>query len=236
MKTGAIVPAAGRGERAGLGFNKVLASLCGEPVIAHTLRALQSCPDVDAVVLVAQSADADDLRKIVSDGSFEKVAAIVPGGHRRQDSVALGLAALDPDIDIVLIHDAARPLVTPELLSESVRVCRATGSAIAAMPASDTIKRADDAQGVVKTLQRRGLWIIQTPQTFRRDLVQRAYDLGGPGPAVPDDAYLVELLGEPVRLIEGSRFNLKITVAEDLVVAEALLAVLRTASPRGVVS
>ena len=234
MTTRAIVPAAGRGDRAGFGFNKILAPLGGETVVAHTLRALERCPEVDSVVVVARPEDADALNEVVAKGSFEKVHDIVPGGDRRQDSVALGLAALDPQTEIVLIHDAARPLVTPELLSESVRVCQATGSAVAAVPASDTIKRADDARRVVKTLERRGLWAIQTPQTFRRDLVQRAYELGGSGPTVPDDAYLVELLGEPVHLIEGSRFNVKITVAEDLVVAEALLAVLSAPSTGGV--
>jgi len=233
LKAAAVVPAAGRGERAGLGFNKIFASLRGEPVIAHTLRALERCADIASVILVAQPADADALRELTAGGSFEKVHNIVFGGPRRQDSVACGLAALDADTQIVLIHDAARPLVTTELLSESIRSCKAMGSAVAAVPVSDTIKQADQSQRVVKTLERRGLWSVQTPQTFHRDLIQRAYEEGGAGPTVPDDAYLVELLGEPVHLIDGSRLNIKITVAEDLLIAEALLAFMQasTGSP-----
>lgn len=227
----AVVPAAGRGDRAGLGFNKILAPLRGEPVVAHALRALQRCPEVDGVVLVAQAEDAEALQEVTTEGSFSKVCGIVPGGPRRQDSVALGLAALDSGVETVLIHDAARPLVTSDLLTESVRVCRIHGSAVAAVPVSDTIKRAAASRHVLETLEREGLWAVQTPQTFRYDLVKRAYDLGGSGPTVPDDAFLVELLGEPVHLIEGSRFNLKVTVAEDLVVVEALMGLLDGLDP-----
>lgn len=229
MKVAAVVPAAGRGERAGLGFNKIFASLRGEPVITHTLRALENCADISSVVLVAQPADADALEELTA-GSFEKVHNIVLGGPRRQDSVARGLAAVDADARVILIHDAARPLVTPELLSKSIRVCRAMGSAVAAVPVSDTIKQADQSRRVVKTLERRGLWSIQTPQTFQRDLIQRAYERGGTGPTVSDDAYLVELVGEPVHLIYGSRLNIKITVAEDLLIAEALLAFMQASA------
>jgi 2-C-methyl-D-erythritol 4-phosphate cytidylyltransferase len=225
LRTAAIVAAAGRGQRAELGFNKIFAPLLGEPVIAHALRALERCDEVGAVVVVTQEGDIAALREVVERGAFGKVCDIVAGGPRRQDSIALGLAALSPDTQIVIIHDAARPLVSPELLSESVRVCEAYGSAVAAVPVSDTVKRAGASRDVVKTLEREGLWAVQTPQTFRYELIKRAYDLGAAGPTVSDDAYLVELLGERVHLIEGSRHNLKITVPDDLALAEALLAV-----------
>ena len=146
------------------------------------------------------------------------------GGQRRQDSVANGLVALDPDTRIVAVHDGARPCITADLISETIRSAKRTGSGVAASRVIDTIKFVERGAIVDHTLDRDKLWAVQTPQTFKVELLRKAYaKVAEKGVTVTDEAAAMELLGEPVRLVEWPRSNPKITTAEDLTVAAALL-------------
>lgn len=217
---GAIIVAAGRGLRMG-GVDKLFVPLCGRPLLAHTLAPFQACQRVDRIVLVLAPENQERGRQLVIDHGFHKVAAICPGGPRRQDSVRLGLEALG-EAQWVLVHDGARPLLSGELIEQTLEAARETGAAVPALPLVDTIKQAGSDGSVVRTLDRSGLWTVQTPQAFRYDLLRRAHDQLTAD--VTDDSTLVEALGITVRLLAGSRLNLKVTTAEDLRVVEGILA------------
>ena len=212
--------AAGRGERLGMP-RKALLTLAGRPMLAWSLAALERAETIGAVVVVAGAHIEDDVARLVRDGDFAKVAAIVPGGERRQDSVAAGLAALSPGIAIVAIHDAARPLAEPELFDRCVLAAAESGAAIAAAPVADTLKRVAD--GVIReTVDRTALWAAQTPQAFQLDLLRRAMAACGDR-QVTDDALLCEAVGVPVTVVPSTAANLKVTHDEDIAIAEALL-------------
>ena len=225
---GGIIVAAGASTRMG-GVDKIFVELGGRPLIEHSIDVFEGCPAVASIVLVvAQGQSLWDAARLVDQRpQWRKVRAIRPGGPRRQDSVALGLAALPP-CEWVVVHDGARPLVTPELITSGVEAASSTGAAIAAVPAKDTIKVVDDAQQVASTPDRSGLWLVQTPQVFRRDLLERAHREVQED--VTDDAAMVERLDVSVRVFMGSYANIKVTTLEDLAVAEALLATPRDAS------
>jgi 2-C-methyl-D-erythritol 4-phosphate cytidylyltransferase len=216
---GAVVVAAGRSVRMG-GLDKLFAPLGGRPLLAHTLAAFQSCPAVDRVVLILA---ADNLARglaLAEEEGLNKVRTVCLGGRRRQESVWEGLEALGPCAWVV-VHDGARPLVTPQLIAEGLAAARETGAAVCAVPSPDTVKRVDEQGQVLRTLDRRRLWLIQTPQVFRYDILREAHQRSR-RPAT-DDAALVERLGHPVRVYRGSPRNLKVTTAEDLALAGALL-------------
>ncbi len=222
--TSAIVVAAGRSERMGASTDKAFLSLGPRPVLAYALMAFEACSDIDQIVLVVRREQLDAARSVVKMFGIAKIRAIVAGGARRQDSVCNGIEALDPETRIVAVHDGARPLVTPDLISETVRCARRGGCGVAACRIVDTVKHVERGTTVDHTLDRSKLWAVQTPQTFRIDLLQRAYaKLAADRKTVTDEAAAVELLGEPVRLVEWSKPNIKITVAEDLTVAAAIL-------------
>lgn len=215
-----IVVAAGRSERMG-GIDKVFAQLMGRPLVAWTLRAFKACDAIDGVVLVAAPQSVPNTLAFVREWKFENVTAVVPGGATRQDSVRAGLEATD-GAALVVVHDAARPLVTPEIIAEGVALARERGAALCAAPARDTVKDVDRTTKTVRaTIDRGSAWLAQTPQVFDRDLLLRAHAHAN-GTAT-DDASLVEALGEPVAVYEGPAWNIKITEPDDLVVAEALL-------------
>jgi 2-C-methyl-D-erythritol 4-phosphate cytidylyltransferase/2-C-methyl-D-erythritol 2,4-cyclodiphosphate synthase len=216
----AVVVAAGRGERLGVP-EKVLVPLAGRPMIAWSLEALERAATVGSVVVVAGAHTREAIIRLVRDEEFAKVHAVVAGGERRQDSVAAGLAALPGDVEIVVIHDGARPLAEPALFDTCVRTAAEAGAAIAATPVADTLKRV--AEGVVTaTVDRTGLWAAQTPQAFRLSALRRAMDVSA-GATVTDEALLCEADGVPVRIVPASAANLKVTRAKDIAVAEALL-------------
>lgn len=217
----ALIPAAGRGERFGNGTGKIFFPVAGRPLLAHTLSAFQACEDVTEIILVVREPDmalAEEMRQIVP-----KLATVVEGGDERTESVRRGLRHAGGDI--VAIHDGARPLVTPEIISRTVATAVSHGAAVAAVPMIDTVKEAGENDIVVRTLDRSRLWQIQTPQTFRADLLRRAYESAeAEGITATDDAALVERLGVPVKLVMGSYENIKVTRPEDLAVVEARLA------------
>jgi len=217
---GAIIAAAGRGRRFGEG-DKLFAPLAGRPLIAHTLMAFEVCRAVDTVVLVLAEENLERGRGLVASAGFDKVAAICPGGSRRQDSVRMGLETL-PECRWLVVHDGARPLVTAALIEAGLAAAAETGAATAAVPLADTLKEAGEDGLVRRTLDRRNLWAAQTPQVFEYELLREAHRLAKDD--ATDDAALVEALGRQVKVFPGSPRNLKVTTAADLALAQALVA------------
>jgi len=203
------------------GADKLFTEVAGQPLLAHAIAPFQECASIERIVLVMASLNLKRGRDLVERYGFTKATALVKGGERRQDSVRLGLEALG-GCDYVAVHDGARPLVTPELIARGLEAARETGAAAPALPIADTVKEAGPNGIVLRTLDRSRLWAVQTPQVFRYDLLLRAHrEITAD---VTDDAAMVEALGEPVRLFEGSRANIKVTTVEDLTLIEALTA------------
>lgn len=228
-RTAAIVPAAGRGERLGPGAPKALRLLGGAPLLVHAVRALNTSHALGLIVLAVPADQIDDVRVVLDELDLAVEIVIVAGGDTRQESVWLALHALPEHIDVVLVHDAARPLVPAELIAAVATAVHAGNPAVVpGMPVADTIKRVDDAGQVVITVDRDSLRAIQTPQGFNRRLLESAH-AAFDGGAVTDDAGLVELAGERVLVIPGHEEAFKVTRPIDLVLAEALLARRRTA-------
>jgi 2-C-methyl-D-erythritol 4-phosphate cytidylyltransferase len=219
VNVGAVIVAAGRGRRMA-GVDKLLAPLAGRPLLVHTLAAFQECEAVQRVVLVMAADRLEEGRELVRAHGFDKVAAVCAGGERRQDSVRAGLEALGP-CEWVAVHDGARPLVTARLIEEGLAAARETGAAICAVPVSDTIKEVTASGEVERTVERKGLWLVQTPQVFRYDLLLEAHRAARI--EATDDAALVEAMGGRVRVYMGSPRNIKVTTPEDLALAEALV-------------
>lgn len=218
----ALIPAAGRGERLGKGVNKCFAPVAGKPILAHTISVFESCEEIGEIVLVVGKGELQAASDLVSRFACNKVSAIVHGGAHRQDSVGAGLEKITTPI--VAIHDGARPLVTNKIVTDSIAAAKRAGACIAAVPVIDTIKSASPEGIVSGTLDRRNLYAVQTPQTFRTDLIRRAYDSAfAEGYYATDDAALVERMGEEVAIVAGSHDNIKITTPSDLEFAEMKL-------------
>lgn len=205
---------------------KQFLALGGQPIILHSLRILQSSPIIDEIILAVPQSEVEYcLTKIVTMHHFTKVTKIVPGGQERQDSVRHALEEVHKDVDVVLVHDAARPFLTEHMVEEVVNVARAKGAAIIALPIKDTVKQVGADHVIERTVDRRPLWLAQTPQAFRRDWLLAAHRKAhGEGVHATDDAYLVEWCGHPVSVVEGSGENIKVTRPEDMIIAEAILA------------
>ncbi len=223
MSTYAVVlPAAGRSTRFGeTDRKKPFVDLAGRPVWSRALEPFLARPDVVQTVVCVSPYElawfADEYGDLVERFRID----VVPGGEERFDTVALGLERIREEIDFVAVHDAARPLVTPELVDTVFRAAAETGAAIPGVPATSTLKRTNGDQ-IVETVDRSEIVLAQTPQVFGRDLLQRAYANRGTTSAT-DDAQLVERLGHPVRVVLGSPSNFKITTRDDLRIAESLL-------------
>lgn len=224
----AVVVAAGRGSRMHSETQKQFLKLGDYPVLYYSLKCLEESDLVQSVVLVvSQDMLAYCREEIAGRHGFRKIAAFVPGGKERYDSVYAGLCAC-PDCDFVMIHDGARPFLTQEILKNSLEAVKQTGAAVTAVPVKDTIKLSDDNGLVKETPDRSRLWIVQTPQTFRYDLIRSAYDSfrEKEKTGVTDDAMVVEQeTGAKVMLSQGSYENIKITTPEDLYIAEAFLTI-----------
>lgn len=223
VRVGVVIPAAGTGQRMG-SRPKAFLQLAGQPLLRRTLAPfLEDARIVRIVVALGPEALAD---------TPEWLAALAPrvlrvrGGAERVDSVCLAVAALDEDIDVVLVHDAARPLVTPAVIERTIGAAAAGRCAIAAVPATDTVQEVDAASRIVRTPDRRRLWLAQTPQAFPREILAAACARAArEGFQATDDAALVAHYGSAVHVVEGDPHNFKITVPADLAMAEALLAV-----------
>jgi 2-C-methyl-D-erythritol 4-phosphate cytidylyltransferase len=225
---GVILVAAGRGVRAGEGGErKQYRPIAGVRMLLRALRPFTSHPRIGPIVVVLPPDDAASppewLRPLLSER-----LTVVSGGEERQQSVANGLARLTPDVGIVLVHDAARPFVDAELIDRVLAVAGLGAAAIPAVPLPDTIKETDTAGLVVRTLARERLVAVQTPQAFPRQMLETAHQRArsDASPAATDDATLCERLGYPVRVVAGSLRNLKVTTADDFVIADALAAAL----------
>lgn len=214
-----IVPSAGQGTRMGEAVPKQYLDLGGVPVLVQTLRALAAHPDVRQAVIVASPDAVAEAHAALRAAPTTLDVKVVAGGATRRASVQNGLAALDASARIVLVHDAVRPFVSLRMLDDVIRTARTYGAAVPAVPVADTLRRAaDDTFG--ETVDRSGVYAVQTPQGFRRDLLERAfYEIADDA---TDDAALVAALGHPVRLVLGDRRNLKLTTPDDLALARAL--------------
>lgn len=215
----AIIVAAGTSRRMN-GVNKIFTMVNGKPLISYSVAAFEASPLIDSIVLVLH-ADALELGEAMKRKfGWRKITAIVAGGERRQDSVKNGLAKAQSRW--VMVHDGARPCVDGDTIARGLEAAQETGAAIAAMPAKDTVKRVSVKNTVERTLDRSKLWLVQTPQVFKRDVIMRAYKNAKAD--VTDDAMLVEQSGVKVKVFQGSDLNTKVTTMGDLMIIEAILA------------
>lgn len=205
-----------------MGFDKLFALVSGKPVIAHTIAAFENTKCVDEIILVGRADSLGELRKVI--GQPTKVKQIVAGGAERSDSVRAGLDHADPKSDFVAVHDAARPMITPEKITRVFEAARTNSAATLAEPINDTLKRADADLAVTGWVDRNGVYAMQTPQVFEKQLLQEAYDLVARKKiSVTDEVSAVELLGRKITLVPNHDFNFKITYPRDLPLAEFVL-------------
>ena len=220
----AIIVAAGKSERMGAGTDKAFLNLGPKPVLAWSLLAFERCTDVDQIVVVVRKDQLVATKALVRMFGISKVRSVVAGGAKRQDSVLNGLKEVDADARIVVVHDGARPCVKPETIAETVKVAKRTGAAVVGCHIWDTVKYVEKGTMVTRTEDRAKLWAVQTPQAFSASLIRRAYaEVVKRKADVTDDASAVELLGEPVKIVETNAPNLKITTVEDLQLAAAVV-------------
>ncbi|MEU3713368.1 2-C-methyl-D-erythritol 4-phosphate cytidylyltransferase [Streptomyces catenulae] len=231
IRTAAVIPAAGRGVRLGPGAPKALRTLGGTPMLVHAVRAMAASRAVSLVVVVAPPDGAPEVRALLDEHSFGRAELlVVPGGETRQESVRRGLDALPDDVDVVLVHDAARPLVPVDTVDAVIAAVRSGAPAVVpALPLADTVKRVEprpkgEAEPVTGTPERALLRAVQTPQGFDRETLLKAHDTVVEGEGATDDAGLVERLGAPVVVVPGHEEAFKVTRPLDLVLAEAVLA------------
>lgn len=217
----AIIAAGGQGRR--LGCEKQFLKLGDRPLLVWTLQAFEKAATVNQIVVAVNSERKDELKRLVRLYNLRKVSKVVEGGLTRQNSVSNGLKALPQMCQVVIVHDGARPFVKPELINKAVEAQKGKEGVVVGVPVVDTVKEVEKEK-VVKTLNRQQLWQVQTPQVFPFKVIQEAYKkaeaLGWQG---IDDAALVERLGYPVKIVEGSFENIKVTNPVDLVLAEALI-------------
>lgn len=220
----AIVPSAGAGRRFGGRTGKPLVRLCGAPMLIHALRALQRSPLIRWIIVVTVPGDQARVRALLRRHRISKALPPCRGGSSRAASVARGAACLPKAAQWVLIHDGARPCLSPALIRRCVVAARRYGAAACGLPATLTVKAVDRTRRVRKTLEREALWFVQTPQAFRREWLLRACARGrGRLAQFPDDAALVESAGYPVRMVPGDPLNIKVTTRDDLILADAIL-------------
>lgn len=225
MHVNVVIVAAGKGTRLQSELPKPFLSVAGKPILVHTLRRFVPIEAVRRiVVVVAAEREALCQEVLHTHGPWPQPMTVVHGGAERQDSVRNGLAALEPQCEIVVIHDAARPFISVEAIQCSINAAAEVGSAVVATPVRDTIKRADAQHTIRETVSRHNLWLAQTPQTFQVEVIRAAHrwaqqrDIAG-----TDDATLVEQMGRPVRIVPGGALNFKITTPDDLALAQAVL-------------
>lgn len=231
----AIVPAAGSGTRMGLATPKQFLPLAGVPVLLRTLSAVASHPDIVEVCLAVAGGEVGRARALVSEARLSVPLQVVEGGATRQETVRLALAAYADRLDRfrrVLVHDAARPLLSHALLDRAIAASREHGAVVCAVQLRDTVKRADARRRVAETLPREELWAAQTPQLFDPDWLCAAHAAAA-GQSATDDAAVIERAGRPVHIVEGDPENLKLTTPTDFKLAEALLAAKRPATRTG---
>ena len=208
----------------GAGVDKLFLEVAGRPVVAHTWRRFDDAKCIGEIILVVRKENHKKFKDLAAKFHFQKPFRIVTGGAERQDSVWNGLEALSAAAEVVAIHDAARPCVSGELIAETIKHAEESGAAVAAQPVTDTIKESVDGKSVTRTLDRSRLWSVQTPQTFRIEIIRRALsEVRKRGLLITDDTAACELIGQPVRLVSRVAPNPKVTVPGDLPLIEAVL-------------
>lgn len=225
MSVIAIIPAAGSGSRMGNATPKPFLPIQGIPIIIHTLRCFDAATSIDEVVIAVSESLRDSLVDLIQSHGIRKVTQVVNGGAERQDSVRLGFEACDADLcEVVVVHDAARPLVSPSEINEVVAAAQKNGAAILGAPLKETIKQVD-AGRIQKTIDRSQLWGAQTPQAFRYEIFAQAVAQAMSDNFLgTDDASLVERIGAPITMVRGSYRNIKVTTPEDIEIAALWLA------------
>ncbi len=226
MRVYAIIVAAGDGKRMGSKVKKPYLELAGRPLLFYALKNITGSPLVTGTILVAGNGLVDYCQhEVVEAYGFDRVLSVVEGGAQRQDSVYHGLKALPIDAEMVVIHDGVRPFVSPNVIEETIAAAVEYGAAITGVRVKDTIKMVDDSHRVMQTVNRNGLWAVQTPQVFKAKLLRDCYDKAmNKGFYGTDDASIVEWAGGfEVRIVEGEYENIKITTPFDMVMAEAMM-------------
>ena len=222
MKISAIVPAAGAGERMGASVRKQFLLLQGQPIFLYTIRRLAASPLIGEIVLAAPRGDLEQVADMVAGAGLGLPVKIAPGGSARQESVASGMGYTDPSAELILVHDGVRPFVSAELVAKVAAAAEKTGAAVAGCRARDTLKRSRDGR-LGETIPRDDAVHIQTPQCFRRAILIQALEAAErEGFSATDESSLVQRLGMDVAVVEAPFWNIKITTAEDMVLAEAL--------------
>ncbi|KDR94332.1 2-C-methyl-D-erythritol 4-phosphate cytidylyltransferase [Peptoclostridium litorale DSM 5388] len=221
----AIVLCAGRGKRMKSGINKMYMEIWGRPLVLITLESMISVPEIDElVVVISREDEALFNEKVFERLECRKKISIVYGGSERQESVYNGLQKVSDGCEIVIIHDGARPFATRDMIKRTIECASAKGACAAGVPAKDTIKIVDEEGIVIDTPNRKELWCIQTPQTFKLDIIKRAYEKAvSEGYAATDDSMVAEYSGEKVQIVMGDYENIKITTPEDIPFAKAIL-------------
>lgn len=220
----AILVAAGKGARMGAGVDKLFLEVAGRPVIAHTWQRFDEAPDIHQIIVVVRRGRQKTFSRVAEEYHFQKPFRIVVGGAERQDSVWNGLQALPAETEIVAIQDAARPCTSRELIAATLKAAQESGAAVAAQPVTDTLKESADGRFIQRTLDRSRLWSVQTPQSFRVEVIRRALaEVRHRGLIFTDDTAACELIGQPVRLVSSVAPNPKVTVPGDVPLVETLL-------------
>lgn len=220
----AVIVAAGKGTRMGPNVDKLFLEVAGRPVVAHTWQRFNDAACIDEIILVVRDGMQSAFAELAQQCDFKKPHRFAVGGQERQDSVWNGLTALSPAADMVAIQDGARPCTSVALIEATIAAARETGAAVAAMAVTDTIKESSDGRFAERTVDRAKLRAVQTPQTFRVEVIRRALsEVRQRGLSVTDDTAACELINQPVRLVTGTVPNPKVTVPADLPYIELLL-------------
>jgi len=222
--TSAVIVAAGKGTRMGPNVDKLFLEVAGRPVVAHTWARFDQAACIDEIILVVRDTLQPAFAEMAATWRFTKPYRLVLGGKERQDSVWNGLQTLVPAAELVAIQDGARPCTSEKLIADTIQAAREVGAAAAAQPVTDTVKESDGGTLIVRTVDRSRLWAVQTPQTFRVEVIRRALTaVRQKGMLLTDDTAACELIGQPIKLVEGEAPNPKVTITADLPYVELLL-------------
>ena len=226
----AIIVAAGRGIRMQNSLRKQYLEIAGLPILCHTLRAIDACNSVNEIILVVPEDDIDYSRyNIISRINLSKKIDLIAGGAERRDSVYNGVLAVKDFNSLVLIHDGVRPFIRPEQIEACISAAEDSGASIMGVPVHDTLKSVNDHGIIDKTLPRKRAWLAQTPQVFKYSIIKDALDNAiQSNYSGTDDAFFVENMGKSVKIVKGSRLNIKITTREDLQLAQAIITLTKT--------
>lgn len=223
MKAAAVIVAGGKGIRMGMSMPKQLLPIGGKPIILRTLEPFDRCPEIVEIVMVISPSIITDFATLIDESDFDTPIKTVRGGSERQQSVMNGLEATSEGIDVVAIHDAVRPFITTTLISECLHTAYETGAVTVMRRCKETVKAVEDGC-IVDTIDRSRLWIAQTPQAFKKDLIIESHrKAAGDGFIATDDCMVAEYCGHTIRVIEGNDSNIKITTPTDLLIAEEIL-------------